>query len=114
MTPDYAGTTTTTYNVTDFAPAFTVPTTALKGSQLTVLNSSQRGSSTTGSYQYSFCQPHPCADSYVPWPAMVDPPPITGSPATSAGIPVPSTPGNYDLKIQVNYLNPTGTTYWPR
>ncbi|MCM3877230.1 MAG: PKD domain-containing protein [Thermoanaerobaculia bacterium] len=43
---------------------------------------------------------------------MVDPPAITGSPATSATIPIPATAGDYALKIQVNYTGGQ-TAYWP-
>ncbi len=111
----FATTATGTYTVTDFAPAFTVngsasgPITANAGQNLNVLNSSRRGAGISASYQYSLCL-SPCADGYQVWSAMTDPPP-SGSPSTSASIPVPATAGSYALKIRVNYTG--GTAYWP-
>ena len=116
-TPDYAGAAMGTYTVTDFAPAFTVngatsgPITAITNQNLTIANSSKRGSAITANYQYSFCLSPPCADNYGVWPAMTDPPAITGTPATTAPIPIPAVGGTYALKIKVNYTG--GTAYWP-
>jgi PKD repeat protein len=118
VTKDYDGTAATgSYTVTDFAPAFTVngaasgPITALISSNVSVVNSSQRGATVTaaGGYYYSFCL-SPCADNYVLWGAMGDAPP-SGSPPTSALIQMPGVPGNYLFKIKVNYTG--GTAYWP-
>jgi hypothetical protein len=116
MTPDYAGSAAMgTYTVTDFAPAFTVngsasgPIMAVVNQSLNAMNSSQRGAGISATYQYSLCAT-PCADNYVSWAAMLDAPP-SGSPPTSAAIPVPATPGSYALKIKVSYTG--GTVYWP-
>ncbi|MFI5120579.1 MAG: hypothetical protein ACHQM4_09210, partial [Thermoanaerobaculia bacterium] len=116
VTPDYAGTAAMgTYTVTDIAPAFTVngsasgPITVIAGQNLNVANSSQRGAGISATYQYSLCLT-PCGDSYQAWSAMVDPPP-SGTPPTSATIPIPATPGTYALKIKVSYTG--GVVYWP-
>jgi hypothetical protein len=109
--PDQAFTATTagTYTVTNFAPAFTVngsstgPITAYVNQSLTVVNNSQRGVGVSANYQYSLCVA-PCADNYVVW-SMGD------TPAATATIPVPATPGSYVFKIKANYTG--GTAYWP-
>jgi hypothetical protein len=112
----FTTTTTGTYTVTDFAPAFTVngatsgPIPAVTNQSLTVLNSSQSGAGISGTYQYSLCTPIPCTDTWVAWSAMADPP-SSGSPPKSATIPIPATPGDYALKIKVNYTG--GPAYWP-
>ncbi len=117
VTPDYAGTAAMgTYTVTDFAPAFTVngsasgPISAVASQSLNVQNSSQRSAGISATYQYSLCLLTPCADNYVSWGAMLDAA-ASGSPPSSATIPVPATVGSYALKIKVSY--PGGTAYWP-
>jgi PKD repeat protein len=116
----FTTTTTATYTVTDFAPAFSVngsttgPITAITNQSLSVSNSSQRGGTVTGAggFYYSFCAT-PCADNYVLWGTMGDAPP-GGSPPYSAAIPVPGTPGTYALKIKVGYGgSSSGTAFWP-
>ena len=99
-----------TYTVTDFAPAFTVngsasgPITAVTNQNLNVVNSSQRGAADLGDLPVQ-----PLPDRSVrgqlrcSWAAMGDPPSRSGSPPTSATIPIPATAGNYALKIKVNY-----------
>ncbi len=122
-TADYAGTALGTYSITDFSPTFSVngsttgPLTVVVGQSLNVVNASQHGAgvSASGGYSYSLCQvptgQQTCADNFVPWPAMADPP-SSGNPATSASIPNPGA-GDWLLKIRVNYTNPTGTASWP-
>ena len=113
----FTTTTTGTYTVTDFAPAFTVngatsgPIPAVTNQNLTVLNSSQRGAGISANYQYNLCL-LPCGlDAYQPWPAMIDPP-QSGAPPTSATIPIPATAGDYALKIQAIYTT-NQTASWP-
>ncbi len=119
QTPDYAGSVAMgTYTVTDFAPSFAVngsatgPITALISSNVSVTNSSQRGAGIAGTYKYNLCLV-PCgADAFAAW-NMTDPANGTGTPPSTANIPMPSTAGTYALKIQITYANGTTTTYWP-
>jgi PKD repeat protein len=114
VTPDYSGTTTLTYSVTDFAPAFavngsTTSASALIGQNITVSNTSQRGNGVTGAYFYNLCQivapQTSCPEGlYTVFPGMSDPP-------STATFPAPGTTGNYLLRLRVDYTG--GTTKWP-
>src|ERR1019366_9251703 len=112
VTPDYDGTTNVgkPYTVTDFAPIFavngsTTSASSLLSQNITVSNTSQRGNGITGAYLYNLCQivapQTSCSPPTGPYtgvfnpPGMIDPPPITGLPATTATIQAPGTKGSY-------------------
>ncbi len=122
-TPDYNGTTVVglPFTITNFAPAFTVngsaagPVSGYVSQNLTISNSSQRGSGITGSYSYDIC-PSPCSATYTgttggPFTGMTDPASSSGTPPSSATLALPSTAGTYTLRLRITYAG--GTAYWP-
>jgi PKD repeat protein len=119
-TPDYTGASAMgTYDVTDFAPAFTVggsatgPVTGFANGAVGVSNGSPHGAGVSATYYYNLCVA-PCADNYQLWATMGTPSGTDGTPAVSASLPMPATSGSYGLKIKVVYTGTSsGTTYWP-
>lgn len=120
VTPDYDGVHANTFTVTNFVPVFTVngnasgPVTAYIGQNLTISNGSQRGSGITGTYYYDLCSGSGCSASTYSgvWGTqMSDPANNSGTPPSSATIPVPSTQGTYLLRFKITYSG--GTAYWP-
>ena len=122
-TPDYDGATHVglPFTVTNFAPSFTVngsaagPVSAYVSQNLTISNSSQRGSGITGSYSYDIC-PSPCTATYTgptggAFTGMTDPSSPSGTPPSSATLALPSTAGTYTLRFRITYAG--GTAYWP-
>ncbi len=112
-TPDYSSSALGTYTVTNFAPAFTVngassgTVTIGPAQAMTIVNSSQRGTGTTGAYFYSLVPQGNPVPGWLPIPGMTD----TSGPATLANPGV----GSYTLRLKVDYTSPSGngTVYWP-
>jgi hypothetical protein len=122
-TPDYDGATHVglPFTVTNFAPSFTVngsatgPVSAYVSQNLTISNSSQRGSGITGSYSYDICL-SPCTATFTgptggAFTGMTDPSSPSGTPPSSATLALPSTAGTYTLRLRIMYAG--GTAYWP-